>query len=104
MKNNGKKYLKIGDYIKVIAGNYKGIIGTISSIYKKKNQFLITINEIVLKVKNKKEGSQELLPTFIHISNLMLWDKDNLRISRVNYKIQDGKKIRIFKKSNNIVN
>jgi len=108
MTNKEKKYLKIGDRVKVIAGDQKGIIGTVLSITKKDEQFLVTIDGVTPRIKyskNKKEGEakKQELAIFIHISNVMLWDKENLVVSRVGYKIQDGKKIRIFKKSGNLV-
>ena len=108
MKNKDKKYLKIGDRIKVIAGDQKGIIGTILSIVSKNKQSLVTVEGITPRIKYRKnttdsEPKRQELPPFIHISNVMLWDTQNLRVSRIGYKIQDGKKIRIFRKSGNSV-
>jgi ribosomal protein L24 len=33
----------------------------------------------------------------------MLWDKENNKSGRIGYKIVDGKKVRYFKKSGNII-
>ena len=109
MKNKNKKYLKIGDRIKVIAGDQKGIIGNILSIITKNQQSLVNIEGVIPRIKyskNTKEGEskKQELPIFINISNIMLWDKEKLTVSRIGYKIQDGKKLRIFKKSGNVVN
>ena len=45
------------------------------------------------------ESKKVELPISIHISNVMLWDKDSNQISRIGYKIIEGKKKRYFKKS-----
>ena len=41
MKKN-KLHVKIGDKIKIIAGNEKGLVGTINAIFQKKSQICQT--------------------------------------------------------------
>ena len=106
MTNNKKKHVKVGDKIQVISGNQKGIIGTITLIQAKKS--IVYIDSVLPRlktVKSTKEGQakQVELQIPIHISNVMLWDKEQNNSSRIGYKIVDLKKRRYFKKSGNLV-
>lgn len=106
MTNSKKKHVKIGDKIQVISGSQKGIIGTITLIQTKKSVVYIdTISPRLKTVKNNKEGQAKRveLQIPIHISNVMLWDKEENKSSRIGYKIVDLKKRRYFKKSGNLV-
>jgi large subunit ribosomal protein L24 len=99
-------HIKVGDRVKVIAGSQKGFLGLISSIIKKKS--LVVIEGILPRVKYLKnsengESKKKELPYFLHISNIMLWDKKTNSSSRIGYKIITGKKSRYFKKSGNLV-
>jgi len=101
-----KNHIKKGDFVKIIAGENKGIIGKISTIIKKKN-FIFLENlspRIKYEKKNgKKESNKIELPIPIHFSNVMLWDNEAKKASRIGYKLLENKKIRYFKKSGNIV-
>ena len=106
MTKNSKFHIKIGDSVKVIAGNQKGFVGTVNSIIKKKS--ILFIDGIVPRIKyskNPQGGEQKKteLQVPIHISNVMLWDKESNLASRVTYKTVDGKKQRYFLKSGNVV-
>jgi large subunit ribosomal protein L24 len=56
-------------------------------------------------MKNPQGGEQKRveLQVPIHISNVMLWDNESNKSSRIGYKLIDTKKQRYFKKSGNIV-
>jgi len=43
------------------------------------------------------------LATWIHLSNVMLWDKETTQASRIGYKTIEGQKKRYFRKSGNIL-
>ena len=106
MTKNSKIHIKIGDTVQVIAGNQKGFIGTVNSIMRKKS--IVFIDGIVPRIKyskNPQGGKQKKLELQIpiHISNVMLWDKENNNASRINYKIVDGKKQRCFVKSGKVL-
>ena len=80
MTKNSKIHIKIGDTVQVIAGNQKGFIGTVNSIMRKKS--IVFIDGIVPRIKyskNPQGGEQKKLELQIpiHISNVMLWDKEN---------------------------
>jgi large subunit ribosomal protein L24 len=102
LQNPQKSHVKLGDKIKVICGNQKGLIGTISSIVRTKS--VATITEILPRIKYKgKEGDKKELPLYIHLSNLMLWDTNKNVASKIGYKMINEKKYRYFKKTGNIV-
>jgi len=101
-----KTHVKIGDKVKVITGDQKGSLGTILSILKKKS--IVTMDGILPRIRyktNPQDGQFKTIetPIFIHVSNLMLWDKKTNQQSRIGYKIIEGEKKRYFKKSKNIL-
>ncbi len=101
-----KHHIKIGDKVKVVAGNQKGFIGIISALIKKKS--IVTLDGILPRIKFLKsnqatEGKKKEVPIFIHSSNVMLWDEVNNQCSRIGSQLIDGKKKRYFKKSKNFV-
>lgn len=102
-----KNHVKKGDQVKVISGEQKGFLGIIAEVNKKTSR--VSLEGIVPRikyVKNRQQGGEAQkveLPIFIHISNVMLWDKQSNKASRIGYKVQEGKKVRYFKKSGNIL-
>lgn len=106
MKKQLKKHVKIGDRIQIITGKQKGLIGNISAINLKKSTVLI--DSLLPRIKYAKnpqggEAKKIELATAIHISNVMLWDKDANLSSRIGYKLIDKVKKRYFKKSGNLI-
>jgi len=106
MKLNKKLHVKVGDKVKVIAGNQKGLIGVITSVLPKKSA--VTIDGIEPRVKFAKnpqggEARKMELQIPINISNVMLWDTQENTASRIGYKTTEDKKQRYFKKSGNLV-
>lgn len=106
MNKKLKSHVKIGDKIKIIAGNQKGSIGVITEVLSQKS--LAIIDTVIPRVRYKKnpqggEAKKLEIQVPIHTSNLMLWDKDTNQSSRIGYKIIENIKKRYFKKSGNIV-
>ena len=105
MTKNSKMHIKIGDSVQVIAGNQKGFVGTVNSIMKKNRLYLLMELYHALNIqkppRRRTEKSELQVP--IHISNVMLWDKENNSASRISYKTVDGKKQRHFVKSGKAV-
>ena len=69
---------KVGDNVKIIAGDQKGSSGKIIKIYRKKNKALLEgINMVKKHIKTTKEKKGGIFPkeSFIHISNLKLIDE-----------------------------
>jgi large subunit ribosomal protein L24 len=99
-------HVKIGDKVKVIAGNQKGFIGTIAALVTKKSLVVIEgIPPRVKSTKNRQSGEpvKTEIPVSIHVSNVMLWDKEANKASKIGYKLLNTKKVRYFKKSGNLV-
>jgi len=99
-------HIKIGDKVKIISGNQKGIIGRINTILMKKSIVYIDGISPRLKVsKNSRDGKTEQinLEIPIHFSNVMLWDSQENIASRIGYKMVENKKRRYFKKSGNLI-
>ena len=106
MKKQIRNHLKIGDKVKVLTGNNKGFIGKVGSVNSKDST--ITIEGIIPRIKYIKdrqsgETKKLELQLAIHSSNVMLWDAATNTASRIGYKLVEGKKVRYFKKSGNLV-
>lgn len=101
-----KKHIKIGDRVKIITGTHKELIGNILSINIKKSTVFIDNILPRLKYSKNPQGGEAIkaeLKIPIHISNVMLWDKDANLSSKIGYKIINDEKKRYFKKSGNLV-
>jgi len=96
-------HVKKGDKVMVITGKDKGKTGVILTAYPKKDRVLVEGVNIVKKhTKPNQENPQGgivSLEAAIHISNVMLLDPKTNEPTRVGYKTEDGKKVRVAKKS-----
>ena len=96
--------IKKGDTVKVIAGKDKDKEGKVIAVNAKKNTVLVEgINMVTKATKpNAKnpQGGLVKMEAPIHVSNLQLLDPKSGKPTRVGYKVnEDGKKVRISKKS-----
>ncbi|MBD7983713.1 50S ribosomal protein L24 [Sporosarcina sp. Sa2YVA2] len=96
-------HVKKGDKVMVITGKDKGKTGVILAAFPKKDRVLVEGINIVKKHTKPNQAnpqggiiSQEAA---IHVSNVMLIDPKSGEPTRVGFKFEDGKKIRIAKKS-----
>ncbi|AYC30602.1 50S ribosomal protein L24 [Paenisporosarcina cavernae] len=96
-------HVKKGDKVMVISGKEKGKTGTILASFPKKDRVLVEGINIVKKHMKPNQAnpqggivSQE---ASIHVSNVMLIDPKSGEPTRVGYKVEDGKKVRVAKKS-----
>jgi len=106
MKKKISNHIKIGDKVKVIAGDQKGFIGIIKTVlFKKSTVFIEGLLPRIKYIKNSQGGEPKKveIPKNIHISNIMLWDNKANTSSRIGYKFIDNIKKRYFKKSGNLV-
>ena len=97
---------KVGDNVKIIAGDQKGSSGKIIKIFRSKNKALVEGMNMVKKhnkpnANNPKGGIVEK-EAAIQISNLSLLNAKG-ETTRVGYKMEDGKKVRYAKKSNEVI-
>ncbi|QBK24942.1 50S ribosomal protein L24 [Ureibacillus thermophilus] len=100
-------HVKKGDKVKVITGKDKGKEGIVLAAFPKKNRVIVEGVNIVKKhlkpnQLNPQGGivSQEAP---IHVSNVMLIDPKTGEPTRVGYKIENGKKVRVAKKSGAVI-
>src|SRR3954451_4556174 len=96
-------HVKKGDKVMVITGKDKGKTGVILTAYPKKDRVLVEGVNIVKKhTKPDQENPQGGIVSqeaSIHVSNVMVIDPKTGEPTRVGYKIEDGKKVRVAKKS-----
>ena len=98
-----KLHIKKGDIVSVLAGDDKGKTGRVLSVQVKKNRAIVEGVNMVSKhtkpsAKNPQGGIVKTEAP-IHISNLALVDPKSGKATRVGYKMEDGKKVRVSKKS-----
>ena len=100
------KKLKIGDNVKIILGKDKGKTGTIKTIYHKKNTLIIEgINTKIKHVKPSRKEEAGKIITFdapINSSNVMVCDESG-KPTRIGFTVQNNKKVRISKKTKNLI-
>ena len=94
-----KKYKK-GDEVIVKVGKDRGKIGKISKVFTATEKVIITGVNISKKHQKPSQDSKggiidKEMP--IHISNILAYDAKSKKSSKVGFKIEEGKKIRIFK-------
>jgi len=94
-----KKYKK-GDEVIVTSGKDKGKVGKIAKVIVSADKVLIPGINVAKKHEKPSQDSKggivnKDMP--IHISNILAYDSKNKKPSRVGFKIEDGKKVRILK-------
>jgi len=94
-----KKYKK-GDEVIVKVGKDKGRIGKISKVITSNEKVVITGVNVSKKHQKPSQDSKggivdKEMP--IHISNILAYDTKSKKSSKVGFKIEEGKKIRILK-------
>lgn len=94
--------IKKEDTVLVIAGKYRGKIGKVLKTYPNKEKILVEGVNMVKKHqkprKSGEKGSIIQMPSPIHVSNVKLICQKCKKATRVGYKIEKGKKMRICKK------
>ena len=99
-----KLHIKKGDTVYVNVGEDKGKTGRVLKVLISKNRAVVEgINMVTKATKpNAKnpQGGLVKMEAPIHVSNLQLLDPKSGKPTRVGYKVnEDGKKVRISKKS-----
>ena len=103
-----KMHVKKGDTVQVISGRDKGKVGKISRIIPKTSQVVVEgVNVRTKHVKPQQEGESGQIVTFeapVHSSNVMLYSDKEKTASRVGYTFaEDGRKVRMLKKTGEII-
>jgi len=103
-----KMHVKKGDTVQVISGRDKGKVGEILRTLPKLSKVVVKgVNVKTKHVKPQQEGESGQITTFeapIHSSNVMLYSTKQKVASRVCYSFnQDGRKVRMLKKTGEII-
>ncbi|WP_423363727.1 50S ribosomal protein L24 [Mycoplasma sp. P36-A1] len=100
-------HVKTGDLVQVIAGKDKGKQGKILKVITKENRVIVEGVNIItkhLKPSNvNPDGGVVKTEGKIHASNVMILDPKTNEPTRFNKEIKDGKKVRISKKTGNVI-
>lgn len=101
------KHLKKGDFVKVISGREKGKTGKVLRVISEKNRVIIEKMNMVKRHQRsnaRDKGGIVEKEAPIHASNVMMVCGKCNKGTRVGIKIfEDGKKVRICKKCNEIL-
>jgi len=102
----GKLKIKTGDTVRVIAGDHKGSEGKVLTVFIEKNKAIVEgVNMIKKHMKPNAQNPQGGIvekEAALQISNLSLINSKG-ETTRVGYRVEDGKKVRYAKKSNEVI-
>ncbi len=103
-----KKFkIKTGDEVIILTGKDKGRKGKVVKIIKDKDRVVVEgVNMIKKHVKPSTENPQGGIvekEAPIHISNVALVDPKSGEATRIKFEIKDGKKVRVSKKSGEVI-
>ncbi|CAM3235586.1 large subunit ribosomal protein L24 [Sporolactobacillus spathodeae] len=102
-----KLHVKKGDKVQVITGKDKGKQGVILAAYPDKERVLVEGVNIIKKHSKPTQASPQggiiEREAPIHVSNVMLLDPKTNEPTRVGHQVVDGKKVRVSKKSGEVI-
>jgi large subunit ribosomal protein L24 len=103
-----KMHVKTGDTVQVISGKDKGKVGEILRAIPEQSQVIVKgVNLKTKHVKPRQEGESGRIVTMefpIHSSNVMHYSTKQNIASRICYTFtQEGKKVRMLKKTGEII-
>jgi large subunit ribosomal protein L24 len=97
--------IKTGDTVEVIAGDDRGLRGTVKRVLPDKNRVVVTgVNMVKKHQRPMRAGRREVQPGIIefeapiHSSNVMLVCPNCNQRSRVGFREEGGRKVRVCKK------
>ncbi|PRO64646.1 50S ribosomal protein L24 [Alkalicoccus urumqiensis] len=96
-------HVKKGDNVKIISGKDKGKEGKVLAAFPSKSRVLVEgVNMVKKHAKPSQANPQGGIlnqEAPVHVSNVMVIDPSTNEPTRVGFKTEDGKKVRIAKKS-----
>ena len=102
-----KVRIKKGDSVVVIAGKDKGKKGSVLSVIREKDRIVVSgVNMFKKHQKPDRTSAGGIISkeASLHISNVALADPKDGTATRIGYKtLEDGKKVRVAKKSGEII-
>ena len=99
--------IKKNDSVMIIAGKERGKIGKVIRVQPQQNRAVVErLNMVKRHVKPRgPQDSGGILEkeASIHLSNLMLVDPQDGRPTRVGFKVVDGRKMRVSRRTGNVL-
>lgn len=99
--------IKTGDTVVILSGDYKGQTGKVLRALPATEQVIVEGVNVQKKhvkpTQGNPKGTIKEINVPIHVSNVALLDEKTKKATRVGYKVADGKKVRVSKKSGAII-
>ena len=98
--------IKKDDMVVVIAGKDKGKTGQVLRTIPKKNKVVVEgVNMQTKHARATRTSAAEIkhMEGPIDASNVMYYDKEAKKATRIGHEIKDGKKVRVSKKSGKVI-
>ncbi len=95
--------IKKGDKVQVITGADKGTVAEVIKAIPSKD--MVVVEGVNMKKKHMKptqqnpEGGKIEFEAPIHVSNVMAYDSKAKKASKIGYKEENGKKVRVYTKT-----
>ena len=98
--------IKKDDMVVVISGKDKGTTGKVLKAMPKENR--VIVEGVNVQTKHQKQTRTEKAEIRhvegpINVSNVALYDKKSKEIIKIGYEVRDGKKVRINRKTGNVI-
>ncbi len=108
-RTNFRMHVKKDDIVQVISGSYKGKVGRVLRVFPTTSEVIIEgVNRKTKHLKPQRDGEQGqiIVKEFpIHSSKVMLYSEKEKTASRICYTYTpEGKKVRMLKKTGEILN
>ncbi|MFC2953033.1 50S ribosomal protein L24 [Marinicaulis aureus] len=98
--------IKKGDKVVVLAGKDRGAEGEVVQVMPKADRVVVRGINLIKKHQRQtpqQEGGIITREASIHVSNVALKDPSTGKPTRVGFKIEDGKKVRVAKASGEVI-
>lgn len=98
--------IKKDDMVVVISGKDKGATGKVLKAMPKENR--VIVEGVNVQTKHQKQTRTEKAEIRhvegpINVSNVALYDNKSKEIIKIGYEVRDGKKVRINRKTGNVI-
>ena len=98
--------IKKDDMVVVITGKDKGTTGKVLKAMPKENR--VIVEGVNVQTKHQKQTRTEKaeirhIEGPINVSNVALYDAKSKEIIKIGYEVRDGKKVRINRKTGNVI-
>ena len=101
-----KMKIKKGDTVRVITGKDKGATGKVLKAMPKENRVIVEgVNVQTKHQKQTRTAKAEIrhIEGPIDASNVALYDAKSKEIIKVGYEVRDGRKVRVNRKTGNVI-